>query len=112
ELDLVRLGQSSVVFDVVFLSLRMAPRFVDLVSSPFLSLFFNLVAPFIAARFSGGSFFAIFATPGLDSVFFYVISSLKLELLFFGGRLTFSLPLSFVLLRWHERLVCACLVCE
>ncbi|KAF2620285.1 hypothetical protein F2Q68_00040326 [Brassica cretica] len=41
----------------------MAPRFDDFVSSPFLSLFSHLVAPFIAARFSGGSFFAIFATP-------------------------------------------------
>ena len=67
-----------------------------------------------------------------------VISSLKFELLFFGGRLPFSsLRLflffscfpwcrcaelvfgalvsstqSFVVLRWHERLVCACLVCE
>ncbi|KAH0860390.1 hypothetical protein HID58_088651, partial [Brassica napus] len=41
-----------------------------------------------------------------------VISSLKFELLFFGGRLPFSLPQSFVVLRWHERLVCACLVCE
>ncbi|KAF2609415.1 hypothetical protein F2Q68_00043471 [Brassica cretica] len=45
----------------------MAPRFDDFVSSPFLSLFSHLVAPFIAARFSGGSFFAIFATPGFHS---------------------------------------------
>ena len=50
----------------------MAPRFDDFVSSPFLSLFSLLVAPFIAARFSGSSFFAIFATLGLDSVFFCV----------------------------------------
>ncbi|KAF2567121.1 hypothetical protein F2Q68_00025952, partial [Brassica cretica] len=35
---------------------RMAPRFDDFVSSSFLSLFFHLVAPFIAARCSGGSF--------------------------------------------------------
>ncbi|KAF2569097.1 hypothetical protein F2Q68_00027663 [Brassica cretica] len=52
----------------------MAPRFDDFVSSPFLSLFSHLVAPFIAARFSGGSFFVIFATPGFHS------SSLRLVL--------------------------------
>ncbi|WZZ89073.1 hypothetical protein YC2023_117652 [Brassica napus] len=46
---------------------RMAPRFDDFVSSPFLSLFSHLVAPFIAARFSGGSFFAIFATSDFHS---------------------------------------------
>ncbi|KAF3592405.1 hypothetical protein DY000_02026744 [Brassica cretica] len=34
----------------------MAPQFDDFVSSPFLSLFSHLVAPFIVARFSGGSF--------------------------------------------------------
>ncbi|KAF3546554.1 hypothetical protein DY000_02001245 [Brassica cretica] len=45
----------------------MAPRFDDFVSSPFLSLFSHLVAPFIAARFSGGSFFAIFATPAVGN---------------------------------------------
>ncbi|KAH0882447.1 hypothetical protein HID58_058543 [Brassica napus] len=71
---------------------RMAPRFADFVSSPFLSLFSHLVVPFIFA---------------------HVISSLKLELLFSGGRLPFSLlQMSFVVLRWHERLVSACLVCE
>ncbi|KAF3580486.1 hypothetical protein DY000_02034725 [Brassica cretica] len=48
---------------MTFYSSRMAPRFDDFVSSPFISLFSHLVAPFIAARFSGGSFFAIFATP-------------------------------------------------
>ena len=75
----------------------MAPRFDDFVSSPFLSLFSHLVAPFIAARFSGGSF-----SPYLllqvwivfSSVYalcaWKVISSLKFELLFFGGRLPFS----------------------
>ena len=52
----------------------MAPRFDDFVSSPFLSLFSLLVAPFIAARFSGDSFFAIFATLGLDSVLLRVCS--------------------------------------
>ena len=85
----------------------MAPRFDDFVSSPFLSLFSHLVAPFIAARFSGGSF-----SPYLllqvwivfSSVYalcaWKVISSLKFELLFFGGRLPFSLPqvVSFLLL--------------
>ncbi|KAH0888638.1 hypothetical protein HID58_051067 [Brassica napus] len=94
----------------MIISSGMAPRFDDFVSSPFLSLFSHFVAPFIAARFSGGSFFVIFATP--------VISSPKFELLFFGGRLPFFLPqvcgvslwsfgllyLSFVVLRWHERL--------
>ncbi|KAF2589465.1 hypothetical protein F2Q70_00040836 [Brassica cretica] len=36
---------------------RRALRFADFVSSPFLSLFSHLVAPFIAACVSGGSFF-------------------------------------------------------
>ncbi|KAH0851305.1 hypothetical protein HID58_094823 [Brassica napus] len=68
----------------MIISSKIAPRFADFVLSPFLSLFSHLVAPFIDARFSGGSF-----SPYL---LLQVISTLKLELLFFGGRLPFSLP--------------------
>ena len=70
--------------------------------------------------------FALFATPGLKSIFstyvlcaWKVVYGLKLKLLFFGGWLPFSptqvvyLSIqSFVVFRWHGRLVCACLVCE
>ncbi|KAH0867360.1 hypothetical protein HID58_074382 [Brassica napus] len=38
-----------------------------------------------------------------------VVYSIKLELWFLGGWLQFSLPQSFVVLRWHGRLA---LVCE
>ncbi|KAH0867124.1 hypothetical protein HID58_074146, partial [Brassica napus] len=108
ELHLVGLGQSSVVFDVVFLSSRMAPRFDDFVSSPFLSLFSHLVAlSLLLASLVWIVFSSVYALCAWK-----VISSLKFELLFFGGRLPFSLPQSFVVLRWHERLVCACLVCK
>ncbi|KAF2582017.1 hypothetical protein F2Q68_00002329 [Brassica cretica] len=57
----------------------------------------------------------MFATLGLDSVFLRVYSvslevyGIKLELWFLGGWLPFSLPQSFVVLRWHARLP---LVCE
>ncbi|KAF3513058.1 hypothetical protein F2Q69_00009010 [Brassica cretica] len=98
---------------------RIAPRFADFVLSHFLSLFSHPVAPFIDARFSGGSFspylllqvWIVFSS-AYALCAWKVISSLKLELLFFGGRLPFSLPQSFVVLRWDESLVCACLVCE
>ncbi|KAH0898668.1 LOW QUALITY PROTEIN: hypothetical protein HID58_048236, partial [Brassica napus] len=142
ELHLVGLSQSSVVFDVVFdvvflsltcLSARLG--FQDLVFGDLTSMLFfiargwlhglmilfrllfylcSLILLHLSLLLASlvALFFAIFATPGLDSVFLCIISSLKFELLFFGGRLPFSLPQSFVVLRWHERLVCACLVCE
>ncbi|WZZ32667.1 hypothetical protein YC2023_016068 [Brassica napus] len=72
--------------------------------------------------------FAMFATPGLDNVFLRVVSGLRLGLWFLGDWLTFFLPQvvsllpllhlsfghfhSFMILRWHGRLVCASLVCE
>ncbi|KAF3501274.1 hypothetical protein F2Q69_00041956 [Brassica cretica] len=37
-----------------------------------------------------------------------VVYGLKLKLWFLGGWLPFSPTQSFVVLRWHERLVCAC----
>ncbi|KAF3603225.1 hypothetical protein F2Q69_00038008 [Brassica cretica] len=66
---------------------------------------------FIAARISCSSHFCHVCHLGLDSVFLRVCSvglegclCIKLELWFFGGWLLFSLPQSFVVLRWHERL--------
>ena len=54
-----------------FHSSRIAPRFLDFILSLFISLFSHLIAPFIADHVSCGSLpFAIFATPGLDSIFF------------------------------------------
>ncbi|KAF2572926.1 hypothetical protein F2Q70_00001952 [Brassica cretica] len=41
-----------------------------------------------------------------------VVYGLKLKLWFLGGWLLFSPTQSFVILRWHECLVSACLVCE
>ncbi|KAH0884125.1 hypothetical protein HID58_060221, partial [Brassica napus] len=77
ELHLLGLGQILVFFDVVFLVVgfpSIVPAglgFPDL--RPFLSLFSHLIAPYIAARISGGSiFFAMFSTPNLDSVFLCV----------------------------------------
>ncbi|KAF2596152.1 hypothetical protein F2Q68_00012139 [Brassica cretica] len=59
--------------------------------------------------------FAIFATPSLDSVFLCMLCALGklfIKLWFLGIWLPFFPTQSFVVLRWHERLVCACLVCE
>ncbi|KAH0859220.1 LOW QUALITY PROTEIN: hypothetical protein HID58_087481, partial [Brassica napus] len=134
ELHLVGLGQSSVVFDVVFLSLTcLSARlgFQDLVFGDLTSMLFFISRGWlhglmILFRLLFYLCFLILLHLSLllaslvwivfSSVYalcaWKVISSLKFELLFFGGRLPFSLPQSFVVLRWHERLVCACLVCE
>jgi len=85
----------------------MAPRFDDFVSSPFLSLFSHLVAlslllASLVALFSPYLLLQVWIV--FSSVYalcaWKVISSLKFELLFFGGRLPFSLPqvVSFLLL--------------
>ncbi|KAG5409148.1 hypothetical protein IGI04_005467, partial [Brassica rapa subsp. trilocularis] len=71
----------------------MVPRFADFFPSSFLSLISNLFAPFIAARVSVALFRHI------------CYSSLNFELLFFGSRLPFPLPQSFVVFRLHERLL-------
>ncbi|KAH0868174.1 hypothetical protein HID58_075196, partial [Brassica napus] len=145
-----RLGQSLVFIDVVFLvadlpsivSARLG--FQDLVFGDLTSMLF-----FIARGWSHGlliSFclflsccslislhlsslitslvslpIAIFATPGLDSVFLCVYF-VRLEALisrWLASILSHSDCLSsshaslgnFVVFRWHERLICACLVC-
>ncbi|KAF3560633.1 hypothetical protein DY000_02013231 [Brassica cretica] len=91
---LTTLGKDSplafVFLHLLFLS-RMAPRFVYFILSPFISLFSHLVVPFIVD---------------------HVVYGLKLKLWFLGGWLPFSPTQSFVILRWHECLVSACLVCE
>ncbi|KAH0893572.1 hypothetical protein HID58_056001 [Brassica napus] len=126
ELHLVGLGQSSVVFDVVFLSLTCHLVFGDLTSMLFfisrgwlhgLMILFRLLfylcslillhLSLLLASLVWIVFSSVYALCAWN-----VISNLKFELLFFGGRLPFFLPQSFVVLRWHERLVCACLVCE
>ncbi|KAH0892840.1 hypothetical protein HID58_055269 [Brassica napus] len=93
------------------------------------SMFPHLVAAFIAACVSVTLPFAMFATLGLDSVLLRVCS-VDLEECFWsqvwalvslglayvlphsGCSLLPLLPLSFVVLHRHRRLVCACLVCE
>ncbi|KAH0860347.1 hypothetical protein HID58_088608, partial [Brassica napus] len=90
----------------------MATRFVDFILSLFISLFSHLVAPVIADHVSGGSSFRHICYSRLEKYFLYVVYGLKLKLLFFGGWLPFSPTQSFVVFRWHGRLVCACLVCE
>uniref|UniRef100_A0A0D3DXA7 Uncharacterized protein n=1 Tax=Brassica oleracea var. oleracea TaxID=109376 RepID=A0A0D3DXA7_BRAOL len=67
-------------------------RFANFILFSIPSLFSHLVAVFIAARWA-----------------WKVVYGIKLELWFLGGWLPFSLPQSFVVLRWHVRLV---LVCE
>ncbi|KAH0866945.1 hypothetical protein HID58_073967, partial [Brassica napus] len=106
----------------------MAPRFDDFVLSTLPSMFPHLVAAFIAARVFVTLPFAMFATPGLDSVLLRVFS-VDLEDCFWSQvwahvsrglasvlphsccSLLPLLPLSFVVLHRHRRLVCACLVC-
>ncbi|KAH0905891.1 hypothetical protein HID58_037718, partial [Brassica napus] len=83
KLHLVGLGQSLVVIDVAFLV-------VGLPSIVSACLGFQ-------DRLEDGS---------------TVVYGLKLKLWFLGGWLPFSFTQSFVVLRWHERLVCACLVYE
>ncbi|KAH0892928.1 hypothetical protein HID58_055357 [Brassica napus] len=80
-------------------------------------MFLHLVAAFIAACVSVTLPFAMFSTPGLDSVLFRVCS-VDLEDCFWSqvwgmplGDLVHSIQ-SFVVLHRHRRLVCACLVCE
>ncbi|KAH0892440.1 hypothetical protein HID58_054869, partial [Brassica napus] len=96
---------------------RTVPRFYDFVLSTLPSMFHRLVAAFIAACVSVTLSFAIFVTPGLDSVLFRVCS-VELEDCFWSqiwahsiGALVLSIQ-SFLVLHWYRRLVCACLVCE
>ncbi|KAF3533040.1 hypothetical protein DY000_02042516 [Brassica cretica] len=91
--------------------LSTALRFANFILFSILSLFSHLVAVFIVARISSSSHFCHVCHLGLDSVFLRVCSvglegclCIKLELWFFGGWLPFSLPQSFVVLRWHGRL--------
>ncbi|KAH0930102.1 LOW QUALITY PROTEIN: hypothetical protein HID58_015829, partial [Brassica napus] len=123
KLHLFRLGQSLVVIDVVFLIVGLpsivSARFgfqdlvfgdltsmlffivedgsVDFILSLFIFLFFHLIAPFIADHVSGGSPFRHICYSRFE-VFFSVYALCAWK--------------SFVVLRWHGRLVCACLVCE
>ncbi|KAH0869623.1 hypothetical protein HID58_076645, partial [Brassica napus] len=123
ELHLLGLGQSLVIFEVVFLVVGL-PSIV-----PSRLGFQNMVFAFIAACIFVTLPFAMFATPGLDSVLLRVYS-VDLEDCFWsqvwalvswglasvlpdsGCSLLLLLSLSFVVLHWHRRLVCACLVCE
>ncbi|KAH0886178.1 LOW QUALITY PROTEIN: hypothetical protein HID58_062274, partial [Brassica napus] len=85
-------------------------------------------SPFIAACVCVTFPFVMFATPGLDSVIFRVCSvdledcfwsqvwalvslGLAYVLLHSGCSFLPLLPLNFVVLHRHRRLVCACLVC-
>ncbi|KAH0868975.1 hypothetical protein HID58_075997 [Brassica napus] len=101
-LHLLGLGQTLVVFDVVFLVVGLsliihmtAPRFADFVLSPLPSLFSHLVVAFIAVCVSDGSLFRhvwiVFCTV-YTLCAWKVVSGLKLELWFLGGWLLFSLP--------------------
>ncbi|KAF2573440.1 hypothetical protein F2Q70_00001431 [Brassica cretica] len=76
--DIISLGQSLGVLDVVFLvvglSLRMALRFSDFILSPLLFMFSHLFAVFIVVRVSGGFPFCHICTLGLDSIFLCVCS--------------------------------------
>ncbi|KAH0903462.1 hypothetical protein HID58_042965, partial [Brassica napus] len=104
---------------------RTAPRFDDYVLSTLPSMFPHLIAVCASLTLP----FAMFTTPGLDSVLLRVCS-VDLEDGFWSQvwalvsrGLAFVLPksccsflpllpLSFVVLHRHRRLVCACLVCE
>ncbi|KAF2619409.1 hypothetical protein F2Q68_00038837 [Brassica cretica] len=86
-----------------------APRFDDFVLSTLSSMFPHLVADFIAACISVSLPFAMFATPGLDSVLLRVCS-VDLEYFFWSQVWALSLgalvpPIqSFVVLHRHRRL--------
>ncbi|KAH0885774.1 hypothetical protein HID58_061870, partial [Brassica napus] len=106
ELYLLRLGQSLVVFEVVFLVVSLPSivpsrlarvRLHDLMNfvlSTLPSMFPHLVAAFIAACISVTLSFAMFTTPGLDIVLlriWKIVSGFKSGLWFLGGWLPFSL---------------------
>ncbi|KAH0879228.1 hypothetical protein HID58_066622, partial [Brassica napus] len=109
-------------------SSRTAPRFDYFVLSTLPSMFPHLVAAFFDACVSVTLPFAMFATSGLDSVLLGV-SLVDLEDCLWSQvwahvsrglvsvfphsccSLLPLLPLSFVVLHRHRRLVCACLVC-
>ncbi|WZZ84282.1 hypothetical protein YC2023_112861 [Brassica napus] len=90
------------VLIVLLVLLSTALRFANFILFSIPSLFSHLVAVFIAAHiFMFSSVYVRWA--------WKVVYGIKLELWFFGGWLPFSLPRSFVVLRWHGRLA---LVCE
>ncbi|KAH0863577.1 hypothetical protein HID58_080788 [Brassica napus] len=77
--------------------LSTALRFANFILFSIHSLFSHLVAVWIV-------FSSVYARWAWK-----VFYGIKLELLFLGGWLPFSLPQSFVVLRWHMRLA---LICE
>ncbi|KAH0879107.1 hypothetical protein HID58_066501 [Brassica napus] len=86
---------SRVIVRLVLLSTAL--RFVNFILFSIPSLFSHLVAVWIV-------FSSVYARWAWK-----VVYGIKLELWFLGGWLLFSLPQSFVVLRWHGRLA---LVCE
>ncbi|KAH0850237.1 hypothetical protein HID58_091288, partial [Brassica napus] len=88
----------------------MAPRFIDFILSHFISLFTHLVVTFIADYVSGGSLFRHICYSRFEYCFslcmlcalgrLFMISSLSFGFLVVDFN---SPPLSFVVLRWHER---------
>nr|VDD52173.1 unnamed protein product [Brassica oleracea] len=85
------------VFIVRLVLLSTALRFVNFILFSIPSMFSHLVAVWIV-------FSSVYARWAWK-----VVYDIKLELWFLGGWLQFSLPQSFVVLRWHGRLA---LVCE
>ncbi|KAH0885090.1 hypothetical protein HID58_061186, partial [Brassica napus] len=92
--------------------LSTALRFANFILFSIPSPFSHLLAVFIAARISSSSHFChvwiVFSSVYVQWAW-KVVYGIKLELWFLGGWLPFSLPQSFVVLRWHWRLA---LVCE
>nr|VDD05496.1 unnamed protein product [Brassica oleracea] len=82
--------------------LSMALRFANFILFSIPSLLSHLIVVFIAVRIS--MFSSVY-----DRWAWKVVYGIKLELWFLGGWLPFSLPQSFVVLRWHGHLA---LVCE
>ncbi|KAH0901855.1 hypothetical protein HID58_041358, partial [Brassica napus] len=118
ELHLFGLGQSLVVFEVVFLvvglPLILSSRlgFQDMVFGDLASIargrLHDLMISFHhCLRLCDSSL-----SPCLSLQIWKIVSGLKFGLMFLGGWLLFSLTHSFVVLYRHRRLVCACLVCE
>ncbi|KAH0883523.1 hypothetical protein HID58_059619, partial [Brassica napus] len=117
KLHLVGLGQSLVVIDVVFFVAGLPSivsahlGFQDRVFGDLASMFFFIARGWLHVFFSVCALYA-----------WKVVYGLKLKLWFLGGWLPFfpthvvylllMHPLSFLVLRWHERFVYACLVCE
>ncbi|KAH0855867.1 hypothetical protein HID58_084128 [Brassica napus] len=85
------------VLIVLLVLLNTALRFANFILFSIPSLFSHLVAVWIV-------FSSVYVRWAWK-----VVYGIKLELWFFGGWLPFSLPRSFVVLRWHGRLA---LVCE